>query len=55
MSIEYCFKHDATYDTDYVCECSECEEEAINKEEYSNQIKNQLTGMFKGFGDSYGK
>jgi hypothetical protein len=21
--------------------------------EYSNQIKNQLTGMFKGFGDSY--
>lgn len=52
MSIEYCFKHDATFDTDYVCECPECEEEAI-EEEYSNQIKNQLTGMFKGFGDIY--
>jgi len=27
MSIEYCFKHDISYDTDF-CECSECENEA---------------------------
>lgn len=54
MSIEYCFKHDISYDTDYVCECSECENEATEKE-YSNEIKNQLTNMFKGFGDSYAK
>ena len=33
MSIMYCYKHDISYDSDFVVMCSECENEEIEEDE----------------------
>lgn len=40
MSIEYCYKHHNYYDTDFVCNCPQCEDEKLEQDEHRNIKKN---------------
>ena len=44
MSIMYCDKHDEYYDSDFVCECSFCEEE-MSEQERQDEIQEDTTSM----------